>query len=369
MRSGPERQASELSARLGAHHEAVVALREQTLAIETALRESAELASSSAEAQTQLERRTEELRQLTARLVEQSAQEQAESLQAEEAAARHTLAEEQRTAALRTIETEGSALAMSAENAEAAYLQAVQQAQELGATVRAAQARLTGIRRAQQETTQQLEHAREELSAARARRTSIEEILRERCIHSGCRAETPSALAAQTGRATTHLPPRVAFEPWACSLTTPKCRNNTKAPSNNFCAKNSNISWSSRSIRPEMAWAFSAMKWAAARRSSLIRARNLKSIPVAANAFAPLPEGVIARLDRLVDFRDPLGPAAKHFLTRLQSAYLVESAVAAERFAHEDPQGYFLTSDGTCYHGRMVSGGRKSDAGPLALKR
>ena len=36
------------------------------------------------------------------------------------------------------------------------------------------------LRRAQQETGQQLEHTREELSAERARRTSIEEILSER---------------------------------------------------------------------------------------------------------------------------------------------------------------------------------------------
>ena len=122
----------------------------------------------------------EELRQLTARLVEQSAQEQAESLAAEEAAARHTLAEEQRTAAMLAIQSESTALAKGAESAEAVYLQAVQQAQELGTTLREAQARLVGIRRAQQETTQHLEHAREELSAARARRTSIEEILRER---------------------------------------------------------------------------------------------------------------------------------------------------------------------------------------------
>ena len=78
---------------------------------------------------------------------------------------------------------------------------------------------------------------------------------------------------------------------------------------------------------------------------------------------------MLARLDRLVEFRDPLGPAAKHFLTKLRAAYLVETADVAERMAHENPHSYFLTPDGTCYHGRMVSGGRKSDAGPLALKR
>jgi chromosome segregation protein len=361
-----ERQASELSARLGAHHEAVVALREQTLAIETILRESAELASTSADAQAQLERRTEELRQLTARLVEQSAQEQAESLQAEEAAARHTLAEEQRTAALRTIEAEGSALAMGAENAEAAYLQAVQQAQELGTTVRAAQARLTGIRRAQQETTQQLEHAREELSAARARRTSIEEILRERAYTADAVQKLFSASSA--GKANDASSPEGSFRAVGLLADYAEVQEQYESAIEQF-------------LREELEYIVVESFDQARNGVGLLRdemggratffvdsARNL-SIPVAANAFAPLPEGVIARLDRLVDFRDPLGPAAKHFLTRLQSAYLVESSTAAERFAHEDPQGYFLTSDGTCYHGRMVSGGRKSDAGPLALKR
>jgi chromosome segregation protein len=83
----------------------------------------------------------------------------------------------------------------------------------------------------------------------------------------------------------------------------------------------------------------------------------------------PMAAGVIARLDRLVDFRDPLGPAAKHFLTRLRTAYLVDTGAAAETLAHENPHSYYLTLDGTCYHGRMVSGGRQGDAGPLALKR
>ena len=34
---------------------------------------------------------------------------------------------------------------------------------------------------------------------------------------------------------------------------------------------------------------------------------------------------MVSRLDRLVEFRDPLGPAAKQFLPRLQSAFLVET--------------------------------------------
>ena len=77
----------------------------------------------------------------------------------------------------------------------------------------------------------------------------------------------------------------------------------------------------------------------------------------------------VSRLDRLMEFRDPLGPAAKQFLPRLRSAFLVEAPEAAERLARENPSYIFLTPDGTCYHGRAVTGGRPTEAGPLATKR
>jgi chromosome segregation protein len=80
-------------------------------------------------------------------------------------------------------------------------------------------------------------------------------------------------------------------------------------------------------------------------------------------------DGVISRLDKLVDFRDPLGPAAKQFLPRLRSGYLTDSATAAEKLAREYPQYAFVTPDGTCYQGRMVTGGRPDEAGPLGTKR
>src|ERR1043166_4931047 len=68
-------------------------------------------------------------------------------------------------------------------------------------------------------------------------------------------------------------------------------------------------------------------------------------------------DGVYARLDKLVEFRDPLGPAAKQFLPRLRAAYLTDSAVGAEKLARENPQYAFVTPDGTTYQGRMVTGG------------
>ena len=80
-------------------------------------------------------------------------------------------------------------------------------------------------------------------------------------------------------------------------------------------------------------------------------------------------DGVISRLDKLVEFRDPLGAAAKQFLPRLRAAYLTESATTAEKLARENPQYAFVTPEGTCYQGRMVTGGRPDEAGPLGMKR
>ncbi|HYL62308.1 MAG TPA: chromosome segregation protein SMC [Candidatus Methylomirabilis sp.] len=82
-----------------------------------------------------------------------------------------------------------------------------------------------------------------------------------------------------------------------------------------------------------------------------------------------LEDGVISRLDKLVSFRDPLGAAAKQFLPRLRSAYLTDTAVSAEKLARENPQFAFVAPDGTCYQGRMVTGGRPDAAGPLGMKR
>jgi chromosome segregation protein len=79
-------------------------------------------------------------------------------------------------------------------------------------------------------------------------------------------------------------------------------------------------------------------------------------------------DGVISRLDKLVEFRDPLGPAAKQFLPRLRNGYLTE-ATSAEKLAREYPQYAFVTPEGTCYQGRMVTGGRPDEAGPLGMKR
>src|SRR5260370_17474702 len=80
-------------------------------------------------------------------------------------------------------------------------------------------------------------------------------------------------------------------------------------------------------------------------------------------------DGVISRLDKLVGFRDPLGAAAKQFLPRLRSAYLTDSSASAEKLARDNPQFAFVAPDGTCYQGRMVTGGRADEDAPLGMKR
>ncbi|HVS74049.1 MAG TPA: hypothetical protein VHE23_01390, partial [Candidatus Acidoferrales bacterium] len=56
-------------------------------------------------------------------------------------------------------------------------------------------------------------------------------------------------------------------------------------------------------------------------------------------------------------------------LPRLRSAFLTDSVAAAEKLAREYPQCAFVLPDGTCYQGRMVTGGRPDEAGPLGMKR
>ena len=94
---------------------------------------------------------------------------------------------------------------------------------------------------------------------------------------------------------------------------------------------------------------------------------SLRTLQLSANEpvvpFAADP-AVISRLDQLLQFRDPLGPAAKQFLPRLQTAFLVGDAAGAERLSASYPSCSFLTPDGTCYQGRAVTGGRPAEAGP-----
>jgi len=359
-----ERQLNDLSARMTAHREAVTALREQTTALEAGLRETTEHASTSVAAQQELETRITQLRLTSERLVEESARQQAESQQADEAAARHTGAEEQRMTALRSIETEVSSLAERVAAAESTFTQSESAARQFGIAVRSAQERLVELRRGENETGAQLEKLRENLSAERARHTSIEQILSDRAYT----ADAVQKLFNITNEGASDSS-TVGFKAVGLLADYAEVQEKYETAIEQFLRDELEyvVVESFDHARAGIALLRDDM---GGRATFFVDSLNKLNLPAPeAEGSLPVPAGVLGRLDRLVDFRDPLGPAAKHFLTKLRTAYIVESAAVAEQMANENPHSYFLTPEGTCYHGRMVSGGRAGDAGPLALKR
>jgi chromosome segregation protein len=353
-----ERQASDLAARIAAQIESVAALGTQTASLESGLRESTEQVSASGADQVRLESRMEELRQLASRLVEDSARGQAESLQAEEAAARHTAAEEQRSGAVRAMEQECSALKSLVDTADSTFQQAEKQAQHIGTEVRQAQSRLAGLRHTQQETSQQLEQIRQELSAERARHASIEQILRERAYTADAVQKLFNASGTESldgFRAVGLLADYAEVQEQYEGAIEQFLREELEyVVVESFDQARAGVAL----LRDEMG----------GRATFFVDSVGSLDIDRMENGSS-MPGNFIARLDRLVEFREPLGPATKYFLKKLRTAYIVETAAIAEQMAHDNPHSYFLTPDGTCYHGRMVSGGRKGEAGPLALKR
>jgi chromosome segregation protein len=357
-------QAADLASRIGVQKESVTALRSQAALVETSLREASEDASTRAADQSRLEMRMEELRHLASRLVEESARQESESQQAEEAAARHTATEEARASSLIAIEQECLALEARFAGAENAFALASRQAQITGVTVREAQANLASLRQSQNEMSQQLEGVRRELSAERARHASLEQILRERAYT----ADAVQKLFNASGSAPSDVS-RAGFRAVGLLADYTEVQQEYEAAVEQF-------------LREELEYvvveSFDQARAGVALLRDQVGGRatffvdsvgNLEIDRSETEGPSSMPGDFIARLDKLVEFREPLGAATKFFLKKLRAAYLVESSAVAERMAREHLHNYFLTLEGTCYHGRMVSGGRKGDAGPLALKR
>jgi chromosome segregation protein len=359
-----ERQATELGARMLAQREAASSLREQTAILETALRQTTEQAASSTGEQERLEVRIAELRQLAARMVEESAREQAESLQAEETAARYTAAEEQRGAALLAIETEYSALTEKVAEATMTFQNAETQAHDLGQAVHDSQSRLGEFRNSQKEASQRLEVIRESLSAEKARRASIEQILSDRAYTADAVQKLFAVKLSEEADSSAS-----GFRAAGLLADYAEVQERYEGAIEQFLREELEYIVVESFDRARAGIALLRNEMGGRATFFVDSLHNGDAPTLEADGSLPLPAGVIARLDRLVDFRAPIGSAAKNFLTKLRTAYLVETSAAAEQLANENPHSYYLTLDGSCYHGRIVSGGRAGEAGPLALKR
>ena len=68
-------------------------------------------------------------------------------------------------------------------------------------------------------------------------------------------------------------------------------------------------------------------------------------------------------------FNNGLAELKNHLLPRIANCYVTAEQTLARQLATQFPHCWFLTPEGVHYHGRSVSGGKKTGSGPLALKR
>ncbi|HVN06034.1 MAG TPA: AAA family ATPase, partial [Bryobacteraceae bacterium] len=79
--------------------------------------------------------------------------------------------------------------------------------------------------------------------------------------------------------------------------------------------------------------------------------------------------GILSRLSDSLRLTNGLSDRATTLLPRVSLCFVAEDRAAAQRLAASYPHLYFLTTEGICYHGHTVTGGKKTASGPLAMKR
>jgi chromosome segregation protein len=354
-------QAAQIEARIATHSESVASLRSEVARVEAVL---ANLSAATAElsgAHNSADERIAALRRSTAELGDELARLHGEQAQAEQALSHHL------EGVARLEQREQQLLEESlhhrdrAQAADLHWQSVLERARSLEQLVRNAQARIADLRGQQHQATGRAEAARDALAGGRARRASVEQILNERSYT----AEAVQKLFASHQndeqsagfRAVGVLADYAEVEQQYENAVEQFLRDELEyVVVETFDVARAGIAL----LRDEVGGRATFFV-------DSLRKLNLQpNEPVAPFDFE---KETVSRLDRLVEFRDPLGPAAKQFLPRLRSAFLVEQAAVAERLARENPAYSFVTPDGTTYQGRVVSGGRASEAGPLGMKR
>jgi chromosome segregation protein len=353
-------QLAQVEARVAAQDNDVAALRAETAEITATLAALAGRAAELASAGGFAEQRIGELGRVTEELDEMLIHFQDEQAQAAQSLAHHS-------GALERLEASEQQLLESSRNhtersrlAEIRWESVNDQARTLQQSLRDAQAQLANQRMNQQQATAQCESLRDSLAAARARRETLAQILNDRSYT----AEAVQKLfASHAGNATGDfravgvLADYAEVEPRYEGAVEQFLRDELEyVVVETFDHARAGIALLREEVGGRATFFVDSL-------------RNLHLAPNEPPAAFTSEPAVVSRLDRLVEFRDPLGAAAKQFLPRLQSAFLVETAPAAERLARENRAYNFLTPDGTCYQGRAVTGGRPAEAGPLVMKR
>ena len=87
-----------------------------------------------------------------------------------------------------------------------------------------------------------------------------------------------------------------------------------------------------------------------------------------ASAFQPITENV-RPLTGCVRVLNGFGRSLEVLLPKLREGFVTPDVATARALALQHPDGWFLAPTGETFHGSMVTGGRPSSGGPLALKR
>jgi chromosome segregation protein len=355
-------QVSQAEERAAQHEQGVAALRTENAQIEELVAEASVRGYETDAKMQEVEARIAEMQRLVSEWGEQLHDLHGEHAHATEALAHHT------EALIREQAREHAMLGHSAELSERdraaeLHLQEVaERAKRLGAEVVQLQARTAELRQNEQELRARSETLRDELASVRARRSTLEQVLNDRAYTADAvkKLFAANAQAGESGR---------DFKAVGLLADYAEVEERYEAAIEQF-------------MRDELEYVIVETFDYARTGISMLREElggratffvdslnKLQLEPEDQVIPFPTAEGVVSRLDRLMEFRDPLGAAAKRFLPRLKSAYLVETAAAAEKLARTYPAYSFVTPDGTTYQGRMVSGGRAAEAGPLGMKR
>jgi chromosome segregation protein len=355
-----QQQHTEIGARCEAHEGTLAALREQAASLNVLVEELSAQSLSRAEQAQHAEARIEELRRQAAEAGERLMHLHGEHRQAEEALAHQSELQKKLEAAEHQLLEEAVRLRDQSEATAREWQTAVDRARQLESEIAEIQARLAGLRRRKEETAAEAEAIRDSLAAVRARRGTLQQILNDRAYTAEAVQKLFAAKESGSSR---------NFRAVGILADYAEVAEQHEAAVEQF-------------LRDELEYVVVETYDLARAGIALLRDKvggratffvdSLGTLRL--NEFEPVihfrrEDGVISRLDKLVEFRDPLGAAAKQFLPRLRSAFLIDSAAAAEKLARENPQYAFVLPDGTCYQGRMVTGGRRDEAGPLGMKR
>jgi chromosome segregation protein len=81
------------------------------------------------------------------------------------------------------------------------------------------------------------------------------------------------------------------------------------------------------------------------------------------------PHDGVVRLKDCIRVLDGFGSSLEVILPKLRNGYVVPDSEVARSLALENPEAFFLSPNGECFHNVTVTGGKPSVEGPLVLKR